>query len=67
MRLAEARIKSLAAALPLTPGIVSMELRFDRFYLTDLRHSEVDLGSGPYWTEADMLEFLNDDDMPQTQ
>ncbi|PNY22577.1 Uncharacterized protein TCAP_07099 [Tolypocladium capitatum] len=60
----EARVKDLASVLQLTPGNVSIDLNFGRFYLKDLSHSQVDVGAGPHWTVADMLENLNANELP---
>lgn len=64
LKLAEAGVKDLASILELAPGQVSIELEFGRFYMKNLSHSLIDVGSGPHWTMADMLESLNADDVP---
>ncbi|KAM4055050.1 hypothetical protein HRG_005859 [Hirsutella rhossiliensis] len=66
LKLAEAHTKDLASILELSPGLVSIELKFGRFYLKNLSHSQVDIGSGPYWTMAEMLDSLNADDVPES-
>lgn len=64
LKLAENRAEDVASILELAPGHVSVELKFGCFYLKDLSHSQIDVGSGPYWGTAEMLESLNGDDIP---
>ncbi|POR39804.1 Uncharacterized protein TPAR_00024 [Tolypocladium paradoxum] len=64
LTLTEARVKALASVLQLMPGNVSIDLNFGRFYLKDLSHSQVDVGAGPHWTIADILESLNANELP---
>lgn len=66
LALTEASVKDLARILELAPGYVSIELNFGRFYLKNLSHSQVDVGSGPFWDMDQMLESLNADDVPRS-
>lgn len=54
----EARVRDVTAVLQFVPGHVSIDLRFGRFYLKDLSHSRVDVGSGPSFTAYDLATTL---------
>jgi len=60
--LAEAQLKSMAAVLQLAPGHVSIDLHFGRVYLMDVSHSQVDFGSGPFYSAAELSDILHDMD-----
>lgn len=55
------RMKELSTILQYTPGYVSVKLKFGRFYMTNISHSAVDIGSGPYsGPHKDLKELLSD-------
>lgn len=57
LKMTEARVKELAGILPFTPGIVSIELRFGRFYRKNLISHQINSGNdqGPFWDDASLM------------
>ncbi|RDA85637.1 hypothetical protein CP532_3536, partial [Ophiocordyceps camponoti-leonardi (nom. inval.)] len=59
LKMTEARVKELAEVLPLAPGLVSIDLRFGRFYRKNLGANRINTshgrGHGPYWDDASSM------------
>ncbi|PHH78784.1 hypothetical protein CDD80_6240 [Ophiocordyceps camponoti-rufipedis] len=57
LKMTEASVKELAGILPYTPGIVSIELRFGRFYRKNLISHQINSGNdqGPFWGDASLM------------
>ncbi|PFH56859.1 hypothetical protein XA68_15854 [Ophiocordyceps unilateralis] len=57
LKMAEARVKGLVGVLACTQGVVSIELKFGRFYRKNLGSNQIDSGNrhGPYCDDVSLM------------